>query len=235
MTVVKNDLFDYTNRYILQDSDCFKFSLDSILLAEYVTIKNSDKLIVDMCAGNMAIPLILSKYANTNIIGFEIQKSIYELGKKSIDINNLNKQIKIINDDIKNIQEYYSSDSIDILICNPPFFKINENSYLNANESLKIARHEVKLNLDNIFSIASKFLKNKGCLYIIQRAERLDEMLSLGYKYHTYIKEIQPILTKKDSDPYMVIIKAVKGSNPGTKLKHDICVENLTTYQHIFK
>ena len=59
-------------------------------------------------------------------------------------------------------------------------------------------------------------------MYLIQRADRLDEMISLGYKYHTNIKEIQPILTKENTDPYMVIIKAVKNSKSGLKLKKDI-------------
>ena len=38
MSVVLNDLFDYDLK-IYQDQDTFKFSLDSLLLAEYVDIK----------------------------------------------------------------------------------------------------------------------------------------------------------------------------------------------------
>ena len=40
MKIVKNDLFDYKNRYIWQIQDGFKFSLDSILLAEYTKVAN---------------------------------------------------------------------------------------------------------------------------------------------------------------------------------------------------
>ena len=42
---VKNDLFDYKNRYIMQIKDGFKFSLDSLLLAEFVNIRKSDKIL----------------------------------------------------------------------------------------------------------------------------------------------------------------------------------------------
>ena len=35
------DLFDYQNRYIMQIKDGFKFSLDSLLLAEFVNIRKS--------------------------------------------------------------------------------------------------------------------------------------------------------------------------------------------------
>lgn len=234
MPIVKNDLFDYTNRYIYQDSDCFKFSLDSILLAEYVTLKGNNQLIVDMCAGNMSIPLILSKYTDSKIIGFEIQDNIYKLGLDSIKLNNLEQNLSIINDDINNIGNYYKPESIDIMVCNPPFFKVNETSYINDNKNLQIARHEIKLNLENIFQLSFKYLKNKGNLYMVHRAERLDEIISLGYKYHTYIKEVVPICTKKDNDPYMVLVKATKNAKPGIKIKKEICVENLTTYQHLF-
>ena len=39
---VQNDLYDY-NLKIYQDDKLFKFSLDSLLLAEFVEIKKSDK------------------------------------------------------------------------------------------------------------------------------------------------------------------------------------------------
>ena len=41
MKKVKNDLFDYHNRYIWQGADGFKFSVDSILLAEFVKVKDN--------------------------------------------------------------------------------------------------------------------------------------------------------------------------------------------------
>ena len=39
-----NDLFDYPNRYIYQNHEGFKFSLDSILLAEFVKIRPNAKI-----------------------------------------------------------------------------------------------------------------------------------------------------------------------------------------------
>ena len=43
--IVKNKLLNFKNKYIYQDNDCFLFSLDSVLLANFVTIKLSDKKI----------------------------------------------------------------------------------------------------------------------------------------------------------------------------------------------
>ena len=87
--IVKNDLYDYKNRMIFQDSSGFKFSLDSILLAEFAkNIKNKSN-VLDMCSGNCVVPLILSTYNDANYVAFEIQKEIYNLGVKSIEYNKI--------------------------------------------------------------------------------------------------------------------------------------------------
>ena len=39
MSIVLNDLYDYDGMKIYQNNDNFKFSLDSILLAEFVDLK----------------------------------------------------------------------------------------------------------------------------------------------------------------------------------------------------
>ena len=232
--LVKNDLYDYENRYIYQDSDYFKFSVDSILLAEFVDVQKSGN-ILDMCAGNMAVPLILSKYTTSSIIGFEIQKPVYDLGVKSISLNNLANELKIINDDVKNIGKYYSAEYFDTIICNPPFFKTAKKSYINETKEKAIARHEMNLTLEDIFKISKTYLKNKGSLYIVHRAERLDELIVLANKYQINIKKIQLVSTKKNSDPRIVLIKAVKNSKSGVKIKKTLCIDGLKTYQNIFK
>ena len=121
--IVKNDLFDYQNRYIYQDSDFFKFSVDSILLSEFANKYPLNGKILDICTGNAVVPLILSKYTSNIIYCFEIQKSIAKLAQLSIEENKLTNQIKVINDDIKNIGNYYPKKYFNIITCNPPYFE----------------------------------------------------------------------------------------------------------------
>ena len=78
MKVVKNDLFDY-GLEIYQNENLFKFSIDSILLAEFVENKAGLNTIVDFCTGNAVVPLILSTRVKAKIIGFEIQKDVFKL------------------------------------------------------------------------------------------------------------------------------------------------------------
>lgn len=232
---VKNDLFDYKNRYIMQMKDGFKFSLDSLLLAEFVNIKKDDKKILDMCTGNAPVPLVLSLKSEAEIIGFEIQKEISELALESVKINGLEKNIRIINDDIKNIDNYFESNTFDIITCNPPYFKTKEDGYRNKNDFLTLARHEIAIDLETIFKIASKNLKDNKAFYLVHRVERLDDIIVLARENKLNVKELQFISTKKEKAANTILVKCVKNGKPGIKLRKEICVDNLDTYQHLFE
>lgn len=232
---VKNDLFDYKNRYIMQIKDGFKFSLDSLLLAEFVKIKKDDKKILDMCTGNAPVPLVLSLKTDAEIVGFEIQKEISELALESVKINCLEKNIRIINDDIKNIDNYFESNTFDVITCNPPYFKTKEDGYRNRNDFLTLARHEIAIDLETIFKIASKYLKDNKAFYLVHRVERLDDIIVLARENKMNVKELQFISTKKEKAANTILVKCVKNGKPGIKLRKEICVDNLDTYQHLFE
>ena len=231
MMIVKNDLFDYKNRYIYQATDGFKFSLDSILLAEYTQVKDNLN-ILDMCSGNAAVPLIISTKTKSRIVAFEIQKEIANLAKQSVELNKLENQIKVINDDVNNIAKYFNKEYFDIIVCNPPYFK-NNSSIHNKEEIKAIARHEIKINLEQIFKISFDYLKNNGILYMSHRAERLDEIITLAVKYNINVKELILVQTKS-SDISMILVKCIKNSKKGMKIKV-IDVSKYSTYQHIFE
>ena len=129
--IVLNDLFDYENLKIYQIRGNFKFSLDSILLAEFVKITKNTKNILDLCSGNAPVPMILSTKTNAHIDAFEIQKHIYNLGIDSIKYNNLDKQITLYNADIMEIDNYLNNKKYDIITCNPPYFKVENSEFLN--------------------------------------------------------------------------------------------------------
>ena len=232
---VKNDLFDYPNRYIMQIKDGFKFSLDSLLLAEFISLRQSDKLILDICTGNAPVPLVLSLKTDAKIIGFELQKDIAELAWESISINGLDKQIKVINDDVKNVDKFFKPNSFDVITCNPPYFKVNDDKNKNKNDYLTLARHEIAIDLETIFKLVNRFLKDNGNFYMVHRSERLDEIIIFANKYRLNVKEIQFISTKMNNNPSTILVKCVKNSKLGVKIKKEICVDNLSTYQHLFE
>ncbi len=230
MKLVKNDLFDY-GLSIYQDDDYFKFSLDSVLLAEFVNVKENST-IVDFCTGNGVVPLILSGN-NVNIIGIEIQRNIAELAEKSIVLNDI-KNIQIFNKDVKDIRSYVKNESVDIVTCNPPYFKLTDNSAINENVGMAIARHEIEINLEQLIKSAKFVLKNKGVMYLVHRPVRIDEIIYL-YKHNGFsIKNLQFVYTNKN-DATFVLVEAVKNGNTEVRVKKPVFVDRSQSYKGIFK
>ena len=231
---VLNDLYDYGLK-IYQYPSYFKFSLDSILLAEYVKVSNKTKSILDLCSGNGAVSLILSTKTKAQITGVEIQKDIYELGRRGISYNNLDNQIEFVNADIKDYSESIGNKKYDIITCNPPYFKVSNLDYTNKLDGLSIARHELKITLEEIFKIASTHLNTKGEFYLVHHIDRLDEIIILANKYKLNVKNLTLVKTKEENKPSILLVRCLKDADLGIKMGNIYNIDGLKTYQNMFK
>lgn len=215
---VINYLLGYKNLKIVQNTDMFNFSLDSVLLPNFVTLNKNTAKILDIGCGNAPIPLILSTKTSAKIIGVEIQKDVYELALKTVKMNDLEKQIEIINDDINNIYTYFETESFDTVVCNPPYFKVATTPNLNTIEYKTIARHEIKLNLEQIINIAKKVLKNNGNIAMVHRPERLSDIITIMRKNNIEPKRIRFVYPKETKEANILLIEGVKNGRPGLKI-----------------
>lgn len=223
---VKNRLLNFSNNIIYQDDEYFRFSLDSVLLANFVTIKLSDKKIIDFCCGNAPIPMLMSFRTNARIFGVELQKEIFSLGYDSVKDNGMDKQIELINDDIKNINNLFDAESMDIVTCNPPYFKYQDDSLVNTNDIKTIARHEVKLNLEDVV-IASKYiLKNGGTFAMVHRPDRMIEIINLMQKYGIEPKRMRLVYPKMRKESNILLIEGIKNGKIGLKVLSPLYIHN---------
>ncbi len=219
-----NYLLGYENLKIIQKNDTFKFSLDSILLPNFVTLNKNIKKILDIGTGNAPIPLILSTKTNAFIVGVEIQEESFKMAQQSVQLNHLEQQIQIIHDDIK--KHTFEPEQFDVITCNPPYFKVNENSHFNKNDSKTIARHEVALTLQDVIQISKKLLKNNGVLALVHRPERLVDIIIEMRNQNIEPKKIQYIYPKKNENSHILLVEGKKNGNPGIKILSPLYVHN---------
>lgn len=221
-----NDLVYFKNIKIVQDKDYFNFSLDSVLLPNFVEITKKTKKILDMCTGNAPVPLILSTKTNAEIYGVELQKEIYNLAVDTIKINKLDNRIKLINENIKNLKNLFNTETFDIITCNPPYFKNKEDSIINENKVKSIARHEIKMNLEDVMVISKALLKNEGALVLVHRTERLIEIIELMKKHNIEPKRIRLIYPKVNTESNLVLVDGRKNGKEGLKILPPLYIHN---------
>ena len=206
------DDLEYKGLKIIQNRKGFCFGIDSILLTDFAKGIKKESKVIDLGTGTGIIPILLSsKSRASKFWGIEIQSEVAEMAQRSILLNSLEEKITIINKDIKQLEENFEKNSIDVIVANPPYKKANC-GIKNENQSKVIARHEIKANLEDFICISSKLLKTHGELYMIHRPERLIDIVELCRKYKIEPKNIRMVYPNEESKPNMILIKAVKQS-----------------------
>lgn len=220
--VSENYLLENKKLKIIQRKDMFNFSLDSVLLAHFASLNTKVKTIIDFGTNNAAIPLILSRLTKAKVIGLEIQPEAVEIALKNISLNNLEEQVEIIEVDIND----YTGEKVDVVLCNPPFFKVGERSNLNENIYLQIARHEIKINLEQIISKAASLLNNNGKFAMIHRPDRLIEIIELMKKYKIEPKRLRLVYPKINRQANMILIEGRYQGNTGLIIEAPLYAHN---------
>ncbi len=211
---------------IIQNKDGFCYGIDSVLLSDFAKKIKDGSSVLDLGAGNGILGLLLcGKIDLKKMVGIEIQEDVTKLAQRSIMLNRLEKKYKIINGDIKNIENLVEKESFDAVVSNPPYKKKNS-GITNESKTKLIARHEIMCNIDDVIKAAFYALKEKGSLYIIHRPERIVDLLESMRKNRIEPKIIKFIQPKEGKKPTMVMVKGTKYGNSFVEVEKPLIVYN---------
>lgn len=209
MSINSQDTIANSGVKINQDKELYSFNLDTILLYNFANPAKKGK-VVDLCAGNGAIGLSLTSKTSAKIYLVEIQKKLSDLAEQSIIDNHLSKQVTLVNDDLKNVQQYIAHDTVDTVVCNPPYFKVTDQTAIKDNSVLAIARHELKANLKDILSAIKVLLKENSHAYLVYRPQRLSDLLVTMAEEKLQAKRLRFVRTTANKDANLVLVDAIK-------------------------
>ena len=202
---------------IYQSDSYYKFTQDAVLLAKFCNIKHSDN-VLELCAGSGVISFYAYSLCNFNHLYFnEIQPEMCEIIEENIKFNGFKRKCKIFNCNLKDLKLSDFPKSLDVIICNPPYQKVNNKSLINERREIAIARHEIEATLEDIIKKSSELLKDKGRLYLVHIAPRVTEIIIYCAKYNMQVKRMKFIFNG-EKEAYLVLIEAVKGAQIGVRV-----------------
>ena len=202
---------------IYQCDNYYKFTQDAIMLAKFCNIKRSDD-VLELCAGSGVISFYAYSLCPFNHLYFnEIQPEMCKIIEENIAFNGFKRRSKIFNCNLKELKSTDFKKHLDVIICNPPYFKVEPNHKINEKYEIAIARHELEATLEDIISKSSELLKDKGRLYMVHLASRSAEICSVTSKHNLEIKRMKFIFNG-DKEAYLVLIEAVKNAKPGVRI-----------------
>lgn len=180
--------------------------------------------VVDLCTGTGIIAILLSgKTKAKNIIGVEIQKESAEMATRSVELNSLQKKIKIVNADLKNLKQHICAGSVDTVTVNPPYMKAGS-AIINEGNSLTIARHEVCCTLDDVVKESSRILKTNGEFFMVHKPERLVDIFCTMRKYRIEPKRIRFVHPSFGKPANIVLIEGSRDGKEFLKFEKPLYV-----------
>ena len=181
------DYFIDENLKLYQNPEHFRFNTDTKLLAQFVRLKKQER-VLDIGTNNAAILVYLDQF---NVDTF------------------IKHRARIVN---KPIQEY-TDNLFDVIVSNPPYFKMNANQQPEKLNYRHLGRMEENLTLEQLVYHASRLLKSYGRFYMVHRPNRLNEINRVLYANHFSIRNLQFAYDHRDNKVKSVLIEAIKESN----------------------
>lgn len=200
---------------VIQSKAGYRFSVDALLLAEFVSIR-SDDILLDLGTGCGIIPLsILKQKMIGYAVGLEIQTELADQAARNILLNGFSRKMAIIRGDIRH--RPFGPRSVDVVVCNPPYRKKGDGR-INPDPQRAVARHEILATINDILETARGVLKTGGRLAVIYPAKRLTDIMIRMRGFELEPKRMRLVYPDMESESKLVLIEAAPGAGPGLKV-----------------
>lgn len=196
---------------ILHNQRGYRSSMDSFLLASFLTLIDP-QTIIDLGTGNGILGLLLAGlYPKARIVGLEIQPELVEIARKNVENNGYADRMEVVLGDIKTCQQYFSPHSYDLVVTNPPYRRLNSGR-INPDQNKAVARHELVVNLSQLITSVDYLLMPKGRFALIYHPGRLYELFTKLNGTDLAPRRIRFVHPYKWSDAKMVLLETSKGT-----------------------
>ena len=161
-----------------QPATGYRTAIDTLLLAASVAAKAGDR-VLDMGCGVGGVMLALgARVGKVAIDGIEIQPQLVNLAKTNIPINNMDGTLRVFEGDIsKQLPGEISGGDYDFVMSNPPFMADGRGNPPPGTMK-RTANVEGTADLGQWLGAALGLVRRKGTVVIIQRADRLGEIMA---------------------------------------------------------
>jgi tRNA1Val (adenine37-N6)-methyltransferase len=197
---------------IIQSKTGYRFSIDAILLSDFVTIKKDDTVVeLGTGCGVISLSLLVSKPVK-HVYCLEIQSELACQAMRNAKLNKLDDKMSVILGDMRDLP--LPASSANVVVCNPPY-RQKESGRINPDNQRAIARHEIHASLDDIINASKYLLSTKGRLSVIYPAERLTDLIDMLRKSGFEPKKMRVIYPDMSSNAKLVLMEAWFGGNSG--------------------
>ncbi len=205
------DTFFNGRLQILQKKKGYRFSVDAVLLSQFIRIRRDEKAI-DFGTGCGILPLLLSHTTKArSFVGVEIQKDLAKYAQRNVALNHLEGRISVLHQDFRKLKEHFPPGSFDVVFSNPPYRRYLTGR-INPFTEKALARHDIQGAIEDLASIASYLLPNKGRCYLIFPASRTADLIVALRREKLEPKRLRFVHSRIGEGAKFILSESVKSS-----------------------
>ncbi|QJB71263.1 tRNA1(Val) (adenine(37)-N6)-methyltransferase [Mycoplasma sp. 1654_15] len=238
--VVKNSLGFDSNLFVYQDKTMFNYSVDTIMLGNFISLSKKTKNLLEIGTNNAALAIFVAERdKDLKIDAIDIEPKAIDLAKKNVILNKKEAQINLIAQDFNDFWKEHTKAQkrkYDLIFTNPPYYKLGtKNIKNNISEQVKKAIYEISINLEQIILGSSKIIQQKGILSMVLPTERFVDAIELLRKYKFEPKKIQFIFARIDTKPSFVLIESAFAATWGTHYLPNLYLHPKNKKLHVYR
>jgi tRNA1Val (adenine37-N6)-methyltransferase len=195
---------------IIQKKSGYRFSLDALLLAHFVVLKEGEACI-DLGTGSGIVALILAcRSRQGRILGIDIQEECVAMAKRSAEMNRLAGRVEIRRGDVRHPESFCAQNSFDVAVFNPPYRRLRSGR-TNPHPAKAVARHEIEGTAGDFLTAAAHALRNGGRVYAIYPARRMVELISRMRASRVEPKRLRIVHSRPSGVGEFILVEGAKG------------------------
>jgi tRNA1Val (adenine37-N6)-methyltransferase len=162
---------------IIQPKSGYRFSVDSILLADFVHPRRSDRMLELGAGCGVIAAIIAAVHRPQSIVAVELQPSLAELAVRNADLNRL-PDFRVLQADLRaDTIEGLSADSFDWVVANPPYRAAGAGR-ISPDPSRRVARGAAGADLHDFVAASARYVINGGRVAMVFTSVRAAELFA---------------------------------------------------------
>lgn len=190
----------------------YRAGVDPVLLA--ATVPDDARTVLDLGCGVGAAGLCLAaRVPGLTVTGLELQPLYADLARRNAEETGL--AFEIVQGDLTRMPRELRDRQFDHVIANPPYFR-RDQSVPARDEAREHAMGEAAPLADWVRAAARR-VRDRGQVTMIQRVERLPELLALFDRFLGSV-QLLPLIPRPGRDSQLVIVRGRKGGKAAFRL-----------------
>ncbi len=198
---------------LLQPAKGYRAGVDPVLLAASVAAEPGDSVLELGCGAGQALLCLGARIKGLSLTGVELQGAYADLARRNAALNE--QALEVFEADLSALPADLRQRQFAHVIANPPYYRAGAHSQA-EDAGRRVALGE-NTPLQDWVSVAAKRLAPGGSLHMIQRADRLPDMLAACEGRLGSI-EVLPLAPRQGRAAELVILRARKGGKAAFRL-----------------